>query len=160
MYLEIGDSVIHWSFGPGTVIAIEEKLMAGAARQYYVLDLLNFKIWVPVEEAIGGSLRSLADSSQFNRLFDILRIPGQTMSDSNTERRNVLTQRMYKSTLEELCRIIRELTDRSRQKKLTESDKTVLSNAKRRLLDEWVLTFKINRKEAQDSMDTMLLEGM
>jgi RNA polymerase-interacting CarD/CdnL/TRCF family regulator len=44
MSYEIGDTVVHWKHGIGTVIVIEQKELAGANQQYYVVkvDGLDF----------------------------------------------------------------------------------------------------------------------
>ena len=54
---KIGDIIVHWSHGIGTVVALDQKLMAGVNQQYYVVEVERFKYWVPVEEGNEGSIR-------------------------------------------------------------------------------------------------------
>jgi RNA polymerase-interacting CarD/CdnL/TRCF family regulator len=57
MNYKIGDTVVHWTHGLGTVIAIDEMSLAGKTQQYYVIEVEQLKLWVPVEEADEGSIR-------------------------------------------------------------------------------------------------------
>src|SRR5512133_3784904 len=113
MNYAIGDTVVHWTHGLGTVIAIDQMDLDGEAKQYYVVkvDLLN--LWVPVDEANIGSIRLPTESIQFKALFDILRTPGKRLPEQHYQRKMALRERMQKTTLEGLCHVIRDLTERS-----------------------------------------------
>jgi CarD family transcriptional regulator len=153
---EIGDHVIHWTYGLGTVVAIDEKHLAGITQQYYVVEIKGLQLWVPVEEAGNGSVRCLMESIQFKALFDILRMPGELLPDQYSKRRNELKERMYRSTLEGQCHVIRDLTDRSHLHALNENDFSVLNSAKTRLLDEWVLSLNSKRAHAISELEVLL----
>lgn len=156
MKFEIGDHVIHWTYGLGTVVAVDEKDLAGITQQYYVVEIEGLQLWVPVEEADKGSIRSLTDSMQFKALFDILRGPGEYLPDPHFKRKNELKQRMYRSTLGGLCHVIRDLTDRSYLHPLNQNDYSVLHSAKAQFLDEWVVSLKAKRGNAISELEVLL----
>lgn len=139
MNYQIGDTVIHWTYGVGTVIGIDEKLFDGITQQYYVVEIELLKLWVPMKEADGGSIRFPSDRDQFESLFGILRTPGEPLPDNSFKRIFALRQRMQKRSPESLCHVIRDLTDQSRQHSLNMEDASLLARAKKHLLDEWVL---------------------
>ncbi len=159
MDYQIGDTVIHWTHGLGKVIGIDEKNMAGAIQQYYVVEVEFLKLWVPVGEAMGGAIRLPAESAQFMRLFDILRMPGNKLPDQKYQRKLELRERMQKRTLESLCHVIRDLSDLSRQHALNPDDAAVLYRAEEHLLDEWVLSLGTDRSEALSELERMLRGG-
>lgn len=156
MNYAVGDTVVHWTHGLGTVIAIDQMDLAGKMQQYYVVEVNLLKLWVPVEEASGGSIRLPTESVTFRLLFDILRMPGKGLPEKHQQRKIVLRERMQKRTLEGLCHVIRDLTDRSRHHTLNENDAAVLYRAEEHLLDEWVFSLGAERSHALRDLEVLL----
>lgn len=65
---------------------------------------------------------------------------------------------MQKSTLGDLCHVIRDLNDRARYHTLNQNDSTVLFRAEEHLLDEWVLSLGAERSIALQELE-ILLQG-
>jgi CarD family transcriptional regulator len=158
MLYKIGDTIIHWTFGIGKIIAVEEKQLSGLMQQYYVIDIERFTLWVPFKEENNGSIRFLTESIQFKALFDILRRHGNRLPEQYDKRRSELKQRMLKSSLGDICHVIRDLTDRSRLHTLNQNDSSVLNSAKTQLLDEWVLSLEAERPDAVRELEILLQE--
>lgn len=156
MSYEIGDTVVHWTYGLGTVIAIDQMDLAGVTRQYYVVKVDLLKLWVPVDEADEGSIRPPAESDQFEALFDILRMPGQPLPENQYQRKMELRDRMQKKTLEGICHVIRDLTDLSRRHTLNQYDSSILFSAEEHLLDEWALSLGVERADALRELEELL----
>jgi CarD family transcriptional regulator len=152
----IGDTIVHWTHGLGTVIGVEEMDLAGIKQEYYVIEIQVLKLWVPVEEANEGSIRFPSDSTQFRALFEILRLPGEVLPSQPYQRKIHLRDRMQKRTLEDLCHVIRDLTDLSKKHTLNQNDATVLFHAEEHLLDEWVISLGTNRTLALRELEVML----
>jgi len=157
---QIGDTIVHWSYGLGTIAAIEERDIGGVTQQYYVVDVENLQLWVPVKEANDSSIRFLTQKSQFEELFDILRTPGQPLPDHQFQRRTELQERMKKKSLAGVCHLIRDLADRSRQNPLNQNDTIVLSRAEDLLVDEWVRCLDVERSAAIDQLAVLLQTGL
>lgn len=156
MDYKIGDTVVHWTHGIGSVVAIEEIHMAGITKWYYVIDVATMKLWVPVDEAANGSLRLPLESTQFKSLLDILRTPGQPLPNRYFQRKLALRERMQERNLEALCQVIRDLTDRARHHALSPQDSTVLLTAEEHLLDEWVIALGTERSTALHELEVLL----
>jgi CarD family transcriptional regulator len=156
MNYAIGDTVVHWSHGLGKVIAIDHKDLSGISQQYYVIKVELLTLWVPVEEAHVGSIRLPIESIQFKTLFEILRTPGKLLPDNQYQRKTALRERMQKRTLEDLCHVIRDLTDRSRAHPLNHDDASVLFLNEEHLLDEWALVMGVERANALDELEVLL----
>lgn len=156
MNYNIGDTIVHWTHGLGTVIAIDEMDLAGTTQQYYVVQVQQLKLWVPVEEANEGSIRFPTESGRFEGLFEILRLAGEPLPNQQYQRKIALRERMQKRTLEDLCHVIRDLSDRSRQHTLNQNDASVLFRAEEHLLDEWVLSLGAERTKALSELEVLL----
>ena len=156
MNYEIGDTVVHWTHGLGTVIGIDQMDLAGKTQQYYVVKVDLLKLWVPVDEANEGAIRLPTESDQFKLLFDILRTPGGPLPENQYQRKIVLRERMQKRSLEGLCHVIRDLKDRSLHHTLNQYDASVLYRAEEHLLDEWVLSLGVERSSALHELEVLL----
>lgn len=156
MIYKVGDTIVHWAHGVGKVVAIDQKDIAGAAQQYYVVEVAQFKLWVPVDDANEGSIRLPMDSDQFVKLFDVLRIPGGALPDNQYLRKMELSKRMQKRTLVEVCRVLRDLKDRSRKHTLNQNDSALFMRAEEYLLSEWVIAMGVERSIAHQELDALL----
>jgi CarD family transcriptional regulator len=156
MNYKIGDTIVHWAHGVGKVVAIDQKDIAGVAQEYYVVDVAQFKLWVPVDDANEGSIRLPTDSVQFIKLFDILRIPGNPLPDNQYLRKLELSKRMQKRTLVDVCHVIRDLKDRSRLHSLNQNDSSLFMRAEEYLLNEWVISMGVALSVAHHELDALL----
>jgi CarD family transcriptional regulator len=156
MNYAIGDTVVHWNHGIGTVVAIDKKDLAGETQLYYVVDVKQYKLWVPVKDANEGTIRFPTESAQFKELFDILRMPGEPLAENQFQRKSELRERMQKRTLEGLCHVIRDLAELSHRHTLNQNDTTILLRAEEHLLDEWELSLGVSRFDAMHDLEALL----
>jgi RNA polymerase-interacting CarD/CdnL/TRCF family regulator len=159
MKYHIGDQVVHWLYGLGKVTGMDEKSLAGQTRLYYVVEIDQLTIWVPVVEAGQSCLRPPTPSAEFKLLLGLLNIPGEQLHDHQFERRKELAQRMQRRTLMDVCHIICDLNSRSRVQKLNRNDFAVLKRAKEFLLVEWELSLGTSRTIAQHDLDLLLRDN-
>ena len=156
---KIGDTVVHWTYGVGKVVAVNDKGLPGQPLFYYVIETGEQTLWVPVDEIGSSCLHLQTPSSDFGSFITILRTVGDKMPDNPYQRRKELDQRMQKRSLVEACLIIRDLTYRSRSRVLSSSDISVLKHAQSSLLDEWVISLGIPRENARTKMEWALKEA-
>jgi RNA polymerase-interacting CarD/CdnL/TRCF family regulator len=158
MNYQIGDQVVHWTYGPGTIIGIDEKVLANKASKYYVVEVDRMTLWVPVGEAGEKSIRPPTPSAEFKKLLKLLRSPCKQLPDQQSQRQSELSERMKKRTLADICCIIRDLVARSRTQRLNRNDADTLRRAEEFLLNEWELALRTPRETAQQEMDSLLKE--
>jgi RNA polymerase-interacting CarD/CdnL/TRCF family regulator len=58
-----------------------------------------------------------------------------------------------------VCRVIRDLCFYNSKKKLNDNDAMILERARKFLLDEWKIAFRISSVDAQRELDRLLDEG-
>jgi RNA polymerase-interacting CarD/CdnL/TRCF family regulator len=158
MNYQIGDRVIHWNHGPGTIIAIDEKILAGQSQQYYVIETGQLTLWVVIDKTGEDSIRPPTGSFEFKTLLNSLRSPGKGLPDHHNERRNELVERMQKRKLGNICGVIRDLTTRSQLQNLNYNDRAVLKQAEECLIDEWQLTLGSTRTNALRELEVLMRE--
>jgi CarD family transcriptional regulator len=159
MAFQVGDKVVHRSFGRGEVVQLDEKELAGKSQLYYVVEFNQLTLWVPVSGADEGSLRLPVESVEFEQLYNILRSPGEELAEDRFQRQIQLSGRMKEGRTAELCRIVRDITGRSVDHKLNENDLSVLRHAQNLLLEEWQFSQGLTLEESRVELDKLLQES-
>jgi CarD family transcriptional regulator len=160
MTYHLGDQVIHWSHGLGEIIQLDEKVLSGHAERYYVVQIRDITLWVPMNEMGERSLRRLTPARDFKKLFGILASPGEPLSVDRFERKNQLTDRLKDGTLPSICRVLRDLALHKRVKKMNENDKSIQIRARKFLLDEWSIVLSVTFQQAERDLQELLGEGI
>jgi RNA polymerase-interacting CarD/CdnL/TRCF family regulator len=155
---KVGDTVVHWAYGTGKIVAVADKGLPGYPCSYYVIEGSHQTLWVPVEENDRGSLHLPTTRSDFKLLFNILRGQGEKLPNNSYQRQDQLEERMQKASPTELCLVIRDLNRRSQTEKLNSNDIWVLKQAQSCLLDEWELSLGTSRADAKVEMEWILRE--
>ncbi len=156
MKYQVNDQVMHWTYGRGEIISIEEKTLSGDTREYYVLQTNDLTLWVPADEIGESSLRPPLEEEDFNALLKTLKKPASVLPDQPYPRQNELLERMRNRSMNELCAVIRDLVARENLHKLNRSDQDILNRATSLLLDEWVLSLGTPREEAERKLIKIL----
>jgi CarD family transcriptional regulator len=159
MSFQIGDKVIHWSFGLSEVVDIEEKIIEGHQTNCYVVRAADMMIWIPINELQQRGLRSPTPPDEFNQLFEILSSPGEKLTDDRMQRRNQLMTQLRDGQLASICRVVRDLTAFKRTTKLNDQEKSILEQAVQSLLAEWSYSLGTPVNQAQQAMTALLGEN-
>ena len=159
MEYQVGDKVIHWTYGLGEIVELDEKVLAGQTTSYYVVRIGDMSIWVPVDQMNGDSLRLPTPAHDFDRLFAILGSPGEPLSDDRLERKTQLQKKMHDGRPESICEVVRDLSFANHTKKLNENDAAILYRAKSLLLSEWGISLSVPINQAEDALNSLLGEN-
>ena len=158
MIFHVGDQVIHWVHGLGEIIELDEKVLSGHTGQYYVLQIRDLTLWVPINERGERGLRTLTPARDFQKLFGILASPGEPLSVNVLERKNQLSDRLKDGSLESICRVIRDLVFYRQTNKFNLSDKSILERARNSLLNEWSLVLSVPIQQADQELQELIGE--
>lgn len=155
---QVGDQVIHWTYGPGVITELDEKSLSGRSRLYYVVQMNELTLWVPVDQTTERGLRLPTPQKEFTNLFKILVSPGKPLSTDRNERRLQLIERLKDHRLASICGVVRDLTIHKRLKKMNDNDNSTLERSWNFLISEWSVVFSIPIKQAERELRE-LLEG-
>jgi RNA polymerase-interacting CarD/CdnL/TRCF family regulator len=151
-----GDSVMHWTYGLGQIIRLEERELAGPKTLYYAVQVGDLMVWVPADGNVDSRLRVPTPQATFRQLLAILSSPGEPLSEDRHERRTHLLELLKESRAESLCRIIRDLYAFQKIKSLNDSDQTILKQARNTLLGEWGFVLSVTPAQAELEMHRLL----
>ena len=156
MAYKIGDTAIHWTYGLGKIVNIEDKLINNQPTTCYVFQTSDLTIWVPVDDSHQHSLRLPTPPDEFERLYDILSSPGEDLDQDRLTRKNQLMTRMKDGQLSSICRVVRDLWHFKRMSKLNDQERSILERAEKSLLTEWTYSLKMPLNKAEQAMFHML----
>jgi RNA polymerase-interacting CarD/CdnL/TRCF family regulator len=156
MDFHVGDPVIHWTYGIGEIVRMEEKNLPGQATLYYVVQARDLTVWVPVDGEVTNRLRPPTPQAKFEKLFAILRSPGEALPSDRLERRTRLFDAQKDGHAEANCRIIRDLTCYQQANSLNDNDRLVLKRAMDSLLGEWHYSMSVSLADAEQELWRLL----
>jgi RNA polymerase-interacting CarD/CdnL/TRCF family regulator len=158
MNYQIGDKVIHWNYGLGEIVNVEEKTIGGKPTRCYVLRTADLMMWVPIDDLQQSSLRKPTPPQEFEQLYAILSSPGEKLLDDRLLRKSQLMDQLKDGQLASTCRVVRDLTYFKRKSKLNDQEKSILERAIRSLVTEWAYSLQIPFSQANQAMANLLRE--
>lgn len=159
--LEIGDRIVHKTFGVGLITALVEKqLLEDSARLYYEVSLEKATIWVPVESTYPSPFRLLTTENELPECQQILEGKPEPLDDNFRVRFLFVDLQLKKGSLEAICEVVRDLTARSQKKHLSKGDQSRLQLAKETLFKEWSASKGIPVLEAEEEVEALLQVGI
>jgi RNA polymerase-interacting CarD/CdnL/TRCF family regulator len=156
MHFSVGNTVIHAKHGLGEVVQIEETMINGQSTACYVVKTRDLMIWVPINDDVSSSLRAPTSEDDFNHLFQILRSPSEPLPEDRKERKVRLLDLISDGNVASLCRLVRDLSEFSHKKKLSEDDHAILERAQNSLLTEWAFSLSVPLPQARKHMGELL----
>lgn len=156
MTFEIGDKVIHWTYGLGEIVQIEEKPINGQLTNCYVFQTSDLTAWVPIDETQQHSLRTPTPPEDFGSLYAILTSEGEKLQDDRVLRKNHLMTMMRDGQLSSICYVVRDLWQFKRSSKLNDQERSILERAEKSLLTEWTYSLGMPINQAHQTMINLL----
>ena len=151
-----GDTVMHWTYGLGQIIGLEERDLFGSKTIYYAVRVRDMTVWVPSDAELRHRLRSPISKSGFKELLAILSNPGETLPDDRLERRTRLLALLRDGRTQSLCRIISGLHAYRKVRPLNDSDQNILKQARTALLGEWEFVLSLTPAQAELELHRVL----
>jgi len=151
-----GDPVMHWTYGFGKVIRLEERTLSGQNTLYYAVQIGDLTVWVPADGKLGSRLRPPTPQAGFKKLLAILSSPGEPLPDDRQDRKTRLLELRKDGRAESLCRVIRDLSAYRQVRPLNENDQALMRRAQNALLGEWGFALSITPAQAELELNRLL----
>jgi RNA polymerase-interacting CarD/CdnL/TRCF family regulator len=159
MDYRVGDPVMHWMYGLGEVIKIEERVLAEKTNLYYAIQVRDLTIWVPANDQATVRLRRPVPAKEFEKCLPLLSAPGDPLPDDRQERKLQIQARLKDGLVESLCRVIRDLHAYQAQiRPLNDNDQALLKRSQNILLGEWVHALAVTPAQAEAELRRRLAE--
>ncbi len=147
-----GDLVYHARHGAGTVICIRKVNIGGSSQPYYVVELVSgSKLMLPVSQAEQiCSLRSLGAISE------VLSATPEDLAVDYRQRRTGIEEKINSGDQLESAEVFRDLVWREHTAQLSGTDREVMNNMKKRLIDILSIQTNLDIQEAAQWLELEL----
>jgi RNA polymerase-interacting CarD/CdnL/TRCF family regulator len=152
-----GDPVMHWTYGFGEVLRLEERELAGKTTLYYAVQVRDLTVWVPADDNLKSRLRPPTPQARFKRLLAILSGPSEPLPDDRHERKLRLLELLNDGTTESLCQVVRDLVAYRGVRALNDNDQALLKRSQSALLGEWEFVLSVTPAQAEFEMHRLLM---
>ena len=152
----IGDKIVYPMHGAGVIDSIEEKEILGVKQNYYVLKIAvgDMKVMVPINNIENVGIRGLIDNTKVEEVLLKLKEPVEEVKETNWNKRYRENMNKLKTgDIFQVAEVVRALMVRERDKGLSTGEKKMLSNAKRILISEIVLSKGMTQENVEDIMN-------
>ena len=156
MEFKIGDSVVHYRYGLGTVAGVEERTYNNSTTTYYEIQIGDLTIWVPADENLENRLRLPASAVEFKETLSILSAPAENLPRDRRERNTLLQERIKDGTVNSLCGVIRDLTSFRGDRSWGDYDNALMKRAQKALIGEWVFVLSVTSEQAAMTLQRLL----
>ena len=153
-----GDTVMHWTYGIGQILNLEERALAGSKTIYYEVQVGDMTVWVPADSKVQSRLRAPTPKPRFQKLLAILSSPSQPLPVDRQERKNHLLALLEDCRPESLCQVVRDLTAYHKKlgKPMSDNDQFILKQSRKTLLGEWGYVLSVSPAQAEIELYRLL----
>ncbi|MBI3170613.1 MAG: hypothetical protein HYZ22_19200 [Chloroflexi bacterium] len=159
MEFQSGDWVVHCTHGLGQIKAVEERTFGEASVLYYLVQIAELSIWVPVDENLNKRLRKPVDEAGFQTLFSILSSSPEALPTDRRMRNQYLSDMLKEGSPESICRVIRDLTAHRKHRTWNEYDGELIRRIKKIFISEWSFIFSVNPHDAEAELQKLLTQN-
>jgi RNA polymerase-interacting CarD/CdnL/TRCF family regulator len=159
MEFHVGDAVMHWTYGFGHVVGIEERILSGQKTLYYAVSARDLTVWVPADDQLENRLRYPTSRDDFKNLFKILAGRSEPLPNDRQERKLWLVEKLKDGKAKSLCRVLRDLFTYQQEHSLNDNDQNLMKRSREALLGEWGYALSVPTVEAETELRLMLATG-
>ncbi len=153
-----GDQVVHWTYGLGEIIELDEKKLLGKTEQYYVVQINDLTLWVPVTSEGESSLRFPTPAAEFDQYISMLKATPEPLEEDRLQRKNQLSSLLKDGSLASVCKVVRDMAFHLQSKKGNDHDFATLERALNLLIEEWSASQSIPLSAARQELGAVLGE--
>ena len=152
---KVGDKLVYPMHGAGVVESIEDKLILGENRSYYIIKVLHgrMQVMVPVKGSEQVGLRTITDHAGIQLMMDTLAAESTPMDDNWNRRNRDNMDKLKTGQVDQVAGVVRNLMRVDKVKKLSTGEKKLLNNARQILIGEIALVEDISEEEAAAMID-------
>jgi CarD family transcriptional regulator len=144
--------------GAGVVESIEDRLILGESRRYYILRLPigEMTIMIPCDSTDNVGVREIIGKKELKSVDKVLKGDTKDVSDNWNRRYRDNMEKLKSGYLPNVCEVVRNLMRAERKKKLSMGEKKMLSNAKQILMSELMLVSERDAIEIEEYISLLV----
>jgi CarD family transcriptional regulator len=158
----VGDRVVYPNHGAGIIESVDERVVEGEARRYFVLKLSqgDLKVLVPTDNTRQVGMRGVISASEVDQVFDVLKQEQSAMPTNWNHRYKKNRDKVKSGDVYEVAEVVRNLAIRDREKGLSTGEKRMLNLARDILVSEIVFAKDCAGDEVRQMMEEIFCVGV
>jgi CarD family transcriptional regulator len=158
MQFSIGDKIIHPRFGAGEIVDEEHRELVDGYNHYCVIRVhrTGATAYVPKDKMTELGVRLVMSQSKLGQVYETLRAVPRKLSNDYKKRQAGVQEKLGTSLPVPIAEAVRDLTWRSKRKRLTQKDETLLNKGRELLAIEIALVTDTQVLDAQETIDAEL----
>jgi len=159
---EVGEVAVYPGHGVGRIESIEEREFSGTKQAFYVMRILDtdMTIMVPVDGSKNSGLRSVINSNEVKKVYEILK-------EKNVAHDNAPWNRRYKEYMEkiksgsifEVAMVLRELYSLKVWKELSFGEKKMFEIARNLIKKELSIALTKDENEVEEEIEEIFTKN-
>lgn len=147
---DVGDKVVYPMHGAGVIESIEVKEVFGRRQKFYIMRLPmgNLRVMIPTDGSEECGLRSVIDENELKDVLQILQGERTRMSSNWNRRYRANLEKLKSGDIYEVAEVVRNLTLRDKEKKLSTGERKMLESARLILVSELALVANVGEEQA------------
>lgn len=160
----IGDWIVHTSYGVGRVVDIADKDVDGSQETFFRVSTDEIEYWLPVEKADADHITPIRSEKDFNQAIQIISKPPEPMLEPRNQYKRLINERWSDGSLPARAALIRDLNGRNATKRLSYDEKETCEKAENTFIQEWIITVPslsktMARKQLNDALKKSIQRG-
>lgn len=158
---DVGDKIVYPMHGAGVIEAIEEKVILGERKKYYVMKMPigEMKVMIPINCAGSVGIRNVIDKSIADKVLRSLEGNTAEQPSNWNKRYRENLSKIKSGNVFDVAEVVKHLTIRERQKGLSTGERKMLNSAKQILISELVLVEDMKPDEVEELIDCKLKQS-
>ncbi len=157
---KIGDKVVCPLRGPGIIEKIENRNFLGETQEYFIIKIVNsdMTLMIPTSKIDASNIRSISDLPTADHAVETLSSYEATSAEASNpkERCKMNRDKISHGSLLECAEVLRDLTHIHQKKSLNISEREMLMNARKLVINEVSLIKDISESQVSSLIDTIL----
>ncbi|MDF2523000.1 MAG: CarD family transcriptional regulator [Clostridiales bacterium] len=148
----VGDKIVYPMHGAGVIESIEEKIILGQKKDYYVVKMPvgEMKIMIPINNVEEIGIREIINGTDVDKVFAILEEQNINVNANWNKRYRENMIKIKSGNIYEVADVVRSLMLREKDKGLSTGERKMLNSAKQILVSELVLAKNSNQHEIEE----------
>jgi len=156
---EVGDWIVHLTYGVGQVQRIENMLVRENKCHCYRVRTDDGTFWLPLDNANNRRVRPLATPERIQRALRALREKPQKLTKNYKSRFKHIQKVMFDGNLNTDAKLVRDLNARMFRKGLSPTEQSAFNIIVKRFLQEWMVSTGIKMQDVRQEMNRFLKES-
>lgn len=154
----VGDKVIYPQHGAAVIKSLEEKIVLGEKKKYFVLRLAygDLTLMVPTDSTEEVGIRDVISKEELQKVFKVLKSKECRMPTNWSRRYKTHVEKLRSGDIYQVAEVVRNLARREAEKGLSAGEKRMLTRARQILVSEVTFAAGVKEDEAEKMLDKVL----